>query len=56
MSNPESIGLWLKPPCRFGKTIRFEAPFRFLMLGTHPLAQELIDRSQCFERRTRRSE
>jgi hypothetical protein len=51
MSNPESIGLWLKPSCRFGKTIRFEAPFRFLMLGTHPLAQELIDRSRCFERR-----
>ncbi|HEV8002454.1 MAG TPA: hypothetical protein VGP63_21385 [Planctomycetaceae bacterium] len=51
MTNPESIGLWLKPKCRFGKTIRFEAPFRFFMFGTHPQAQELIDRSRCFERR-----
>ncbi|HET6324408.1 MAG TPA: hypothetical protein VFG04_06885 [Planctomycetaceae bacterium] len=51
MTSPESIGLWLKPKCRFGRTIRFEAPFRFFMFGTHPQAQELIDRSRCFERR-----
>ncbi len=50
LTNPESIGLWLKPKCRFGKTIRFEAPFRVFMFGTHPQAQELIDRSGCFER------
>lgn len=51
MANPESIGLYLNTPCRFGKTIRFAAPFRLFMFGTHPLAQELIDRSGCFERR-----
>jgi hypothetical protein len=50
MTYPEHIGLTLAAPSRFGKVIRFSPPFRWLGFGTHPLAQELIDRSHCFDR------
>jgi hypothetical protein len=48
-----SIGIILQPPSRFGKKIRFAAPYHFFMFGTHPVAQELGDRSGCFNRRSR---
>jgi len=51
MAHPEHIGIILKPASRFGKTIRFAAPYRLFMFGTHPLAQELADCSGCFKRR-----
>jgi hypothetical protein len=50
LQSPEHIGLWLNQPCRFGKVIRFGAPFRLFPFGTHSLARELIERSGCFER------
>ncbi len=53
MMSPEHIGIILQPPSRFGKKIRFAAPYRFFMFGTHPVAQELADRSGCFNRRPR---
>jgi hypothetical protein len=51
LTSPESIGITLEPPSRFGKWIRFAAPFRTFPFGTHPLARELADRSGCFDRR-----
>lgn len=49
--SPEHIGIILEPPSRFGKWIRFAAPLRLLPFGTHPIAQELADRSGCFDRK-----
>jgi hypothetical protein len=49
--NPEHVRLTLSPPSIFGGTIRFMPPMRFLRLGLPPVAQELADRSGCFDRR-----
>jgi hypothetical protein len=51
---PEHVGIILQSPSRFGKGIRFAAPYRVFMFGTHPVAQELADRSGCFNRGQRR--
>jgi hypothetical protein len=50
-SRLKSIEIILAPPSRFGTSIRFAPPFRLFSFGTHPIAQELADRSGCFERR-----
>jgi hypothetical protein len=49
--NPEFIELLVNPRTRFGLTIRFIPPERWWRYRRHPLVQELIDRSKCFERR-----
>jgi hypothetical protein len=49
--NLEHVSLTLSPPCIFGGTIRFMPSFRFIRLGLHPIAQELADRSGCFDRK-----
>ena len=48
MMSPEHIGIILEPPSRFGRWIRFAVPLRLFMFGTHPIAQELAERSHCF--------
>jgi hypothetical protein len=50
IARPEHIRLTVRPPSRFGQTICFWPPFRWLPVGSHPVARELIDRSRCFER------
>jgi hypothetical protein len=52
-SKSKNIEIVLEPPSRFGISIRFAPPFRLFSFGTHPIAQELADRSGCFNRRGR---
>jgi hypothetical protein len=51
MAKPKQIEIILEPPSRFGKSIRFAEPFRFFSFGTHPIAQDLADRSSCSDRK-----
>jgi hypothetical protein len=51
LTRPEYIELLVNPRTRFGLAIRFMPADRWWPFRRHPLAQELIDRSKCFERR-----
>lgn len=41
-TNPEQVVLTLKEPCGFGRKIVFSPPMRWLHIGRHPIAKELI--------------
>ena len=51
LTRQEYIEFLVNPRTRFGLTIRFLPSVRWWPFRRHPVAQELIDRSACFERR-----
>jgi hypothetical protein len=51
MSNPPRVTLSLRRPSRFGESVTFCAPLRFLPFARHPLVEELIRRVDEARRR-----
>ena len=50
LSGPPRITLTLRENSKFGKEITFAPPHKFIPLGTHPIARELIERVDSYRK------